>query len=154
MLGSLSPNSTRGESLWSSHVSSDHTYCPGHMCGFLGTLVHMGTFQNPYSSKISLPTFSPSLSMCLLFAPTVIFACSFISQCFGGLSSGIAPLLQENSKVSETKGGSFCQSFVGNPRQSKQTNTVPWEQNLLCSFQNQVPPPEMWAVLGRRLGLG
>ena len=36
--------------------------------------------------------------------------------------------------------------------QTVKTNTIPWERDLLCS-QNQIPPSEMWAVLGRRLGL-
>lgn len=46
----------------------------------------------PYSPQNLTPQlfFPPSLSMHLLFAPTVIFAHSLIFQCFEGLSSSIA----------------------------------------------------------------
>lgn len=64
---------------------------PQNVCGFLGSLMCVGIFLIPPKSHSSL-FFPPSLSMHLLFAPTVIFAHSFIFQCFEGLSSSIAVL--------------------------------------------------------------
>lgn len=62
---------------------------PGCVC-FLGSLVCGGVFLIP--PKSHSPTSPSSLSMHRLFAPTVIFAHSFIFQCFEGLSSSIAVL--------------------------------------------------------------
>lgn len=82
--------------------------------------------------KCHYPTFLPSLFMCLLLA-LLFISCSFISQSLEGPPSGIALLPQENSKTRETKGNSFCQSFVWNPDSQNKHNSLGMRSTLLFS---------------------
>lgn len=99
--------------------------------------------------KCHYPTFLPSLFVCHLLLALLFISCSFISQSLEGPPSGIALLPQENSKTRETKETPFVSPLC--VKQTVKTNTIPWEWDLLCSFQNQVPPSEMLGCTGEKV---
>lgn len=99
-------------------------------------------FKTPGLPQISL-AFPPRFLLCLLFAPTAIFAPggSSLFICLS-ISSKNVLCISYSALIEfwnrETKVRPLCQSFRKTLVRPKQTNIIPWEQSPFCSLWNQV----------------
>lgn len=124
----------------------------------------LGAWGNfPYLSPRNLtPQLFFPVFPCICCLPQLLFLLVLSSfQCFEGLSSRIAALPWESSKVRETKGSPFCQSSGETLDSQNNKHSSLGTKSTLLPPEPSTPPSETWAVvfkttsvLGRKLGLG
>ena len=144
--------SARSESISSSWVISEHASCLVHAHPFLDSPVCVEDVKALMPQHITFPSYSTQA-----FSMSIVFhTCYLIPQAEQVVHLPFSVVDEDvphrhfsvlSSELGETKVNSLHQSFGEPTDRSKQTNTIPWEQDPFSSFWNQLPTPGTWSAV-------